>query len=391
MRRLGILLLALAGCGRSPETLTPQRPAPETRAAAPVRPPEDPEARKAREAQIRQDVHAIQSECERAAGGDWQKWEQQTARYRDALKRRLVPRTTANVADNELLVGHGMPIHQLRAPQHLAHVVDPASWDAFRKTRDVVAASRWLRERGIDLIFLSVPLMPEVYIEQFLDETPTDGVIAPHLRRTFLELSESDVEVVNTYRIMRDARPGGFLFLPVDIHWNQLGVLGPARDVAKRLSRYTFGREAKKAAPVTKSTTVPQELPPTVPGTTWRLFDSAILHDEDWKAVLGAMPPTKDYITSPDGSLIYDDLSSPVLLIGNSFVKDFRDVMIREANLRIRTLWVDASTTEAFAGFLRQPEQLAGVRVVVWVTSDGYLARFRPVPPPIREALQRGE
>ncbi len=394
MRRLGCLLVVLAGCGPPPEPVSVSRLAPEERverSGAPAPSPEERQARESRRTRVRHDADAIRSECERAAGGDWRKWEDETARYRGALKPRLAALKRLNLANSELLAGRDLPIFQVNAQTALAHVVDPGHWDAFRKTRAVAAASRWLRERGIDLNFIAVPSMPEVYVEQFLDDTPPDGVIAPHVRQTFLELLESDVEVVDTFRPMREARARGFLYLPADHHWNQLGMRATVRDVAERLSRYPFGQEAKRAAPVTKTESGPYVLPPTENGTPWRPFGSAAISDSQWQSALGTLPRTMDRITSPDGSPVPDDPRSPVMLIGNSFAMQFRELLIREANLRLRTRWGNGSTTDAFPGFLREPEALDGVRVIVWVTDNEALAQFRPLPAAIMETLRDAE
>jgi hypothetical protein len=233
--------------------------------------------------------------------------------------------------------------------------------------------------------------MPEVYIEHFLTETPPDGVIAPQRRKTFLELLEDNVEVVNTFRLMRDGRDRGFQFLPGDHHWNQLGMLTAARDIADRLSRYPFGREAKKAAPVTKSRPGPYEPPSAEKRAAFSIPGGATLTDSQWKAALGTQPATIDYVTSPDGSPLADDTRSPVLLIGNSYVPGFRELLVREANLRVRTNWGNGQSTQAFAGFLREPETLDGVRVVVWVNCDQFLAYFSAMPEAVTATLRDAE
>jgi hypothetical protein len=387
MRYIGCLLVVLTGCSHPPATATSNQQAQEERFRTPMLAPDGPDAGEDRRLQVRRDTDAIQSECTRAARGDWRKWEDETARYRDALKSRLDRLKRVDPLIYEPLAARDLPMFEGNARTNLAHVLDPEEWSVFRKTRAVVAASRWLRERGIDLIFVAVPSMPEVYIEHFLDETPPDGVIAPHDRQTFLELLESDVEVVNTYRLMRDDRKQGFQYLPADHHWNQIGMRGVVRDVANRLTRYRFGQEAKKAARLTITRSGPYLLPPSIDRKPWRP-PLTPLSDSQWKAATGTLPPTMDYITSPDGSPLPDDPRSPVMLIGNSFVMHFRELLIREANLQLRTRWGNGYTTDAFAGFLREPELLDGVRVIAWVTSEDSISIFRPMPAQISEALR---
>jgi hypothetical protein len=388
MRCIGCLLVLLTGCSHPTSTVTVNDQAPEEQIEAPTLPPDGSRAWLDRRSQVRRDAYAIQSECESAANGNWRKWEDDTARYRVALKTRLARLKRIDALNYEALAGRDMPIFEGNPRMNLAHVLDPEHWDVFRKTRPVVAASRWLRDRSIDLIFVAVPTMPEVYIEQFLDETPPDGVIAPHLRQTFLELLESDVEVVNTFRLMREVHNQGFQYLPADHHWNQLGMRRTVRDVASRLARHQFGQEVRNASPLTRVRRGPYLLPHTDNGPSWLASARPSITDNQWKAATGTLPRAMDYITSPDGSLVPDDPGSPVMLIGNSFAMHFRELLIREANLRLRTRWGNGYTTGAFAGFLREPEMLEGNRVIVWVTSEDTICQFLPMPPSIMAALR---
>jgi hypothetical protein len=95
-----------------------------------------------------------------------------------------------------------------------------------------------------------------------------------------------------------------------------------------------------------------------------------------------------DKITAPDGTALADDPQSPVVLIGNSFAVHFGDLLVRDANLRIRNRWGNGHTTDAFAGFVREPETLDGVKVVIWVTADQFRPSLRPLPDEVMKALQ---
>jgi hypothetical protein len=332
------------------------------------------------------DASAIRAECERAAGGDWGKWERQTAAYRDALKARIDALPGQGAYMGAPLPALDGPLFQPALRAQLGHVTNPGDWDAFRKAGILLAANRWLKERGIDLVFVCVPSMPEIYIEHFLDKVPADGVVAPHVRRALLELLERDIEVVDAYRSMRDARDGEFQFLPGDHHWNQVGMAATVRDVAARLSRYQFGKDASRAAPVTKTTAGPYVLPPTGTAEEWRPIPNT-LTESQWAAARQTLPRSMDFITAADGSKLADDPRSPVCLVGNSFAMYFQEMLIREANLQIRSRWGSGQTVEAFPGFLREPETLEGVRVLVWVTSYDAISSFRRLPEPIMPSL----
>jgi hypothetical protein len=83
-----------------------------------------------------------------------------------------------------------------------------------------------------------------------------------------------------------------------------------------------------------------------------------------------------------------DDPASPVLLIGHSYMRSFRELLIKELNLQIHTRIHDDGTTEFFTDFLREPELLARCRVVVWITTEQHMAQFKPLPAPIMAALE---
>jgi hypothetical protein len=50
-------------------------------------------------------------------------------------------------------------------------------------------------------------------------------------------------------------------------------------------------------------------------------------------------PTTLPHVTLPDGQTPSDDPDSPVLVIGHSYVTHFRERLIKELNLLIRTHW----------------------------------------------------
>jgi hypothetical protein len=81
-----------------------------------------------------------------------------------------------------------------------------------------------------------------------------------------------------------------------------------------------------------------------------------------------------------------NDLKSPVVVIGNSYVRDFWPQLVKEMNILTNTWFFDHQTTEVFGDFLRQSELLDHCRVVVWITTEQHLAHFKTVPAPIMAA-----
>jgi hypothetical protein len=374
---------------------------PRPNAPRPVDPREaEPRAVEARAEAIQRDAEAIAAECERSARGDWDRWERDTAPSRAALRAKTdslkdldpaAPETA--LAKYAALEGRqNFPLFEIGARNQLNYLHDPASLDAFRRDRPVVAASRWLRQRGIDLILVSVPKMTEVYVEHFVDPCPSDGVIAPHFRRTLLELLKDDVEVVDGFRLFRPFRDtdAEYLYNTADTHWAPRALRIMAKYLADRVERYRFGARARYALPIVRTTLglsgankFSSEFGKAFPAQNG--WDS--LSPEQQKRAVMAQTTTDEVSTITwDGKVLTRDPDSPVLVMGHSYVNYFRDHLARALNMPVNVAWGDDRTTEAFADFLREPEMLARCRVVVWITTGHHMTCFHPLPAEVAAA-----
>jgi hypothetical protein len=386
--RVWVLLAVAAGCGAPAPQSKPKEDASSGAPAIVIRPPPaniappEPSAVAARAETIRRDAAAIRAQCQAAAAGDWSTWEQTTKRYREDLNSKLAPRREREGKSdpglkNRPLAGLGdFPLFEIRAWENLNYLTDPESFADFRATQPVVVAKRWLRRCGVDLIFVPVPKMAEVYIESFVDPAPADGVIAPYTRQTLLEMLEDGVEVVDVFSLFRPCRAPdpGYLYNTADTHWAPRGMQIAAKEVAARVERYSFGKAARRAPPIVKEVTEPY------------LRDLGMgcdaLSEQQRQKATEARTRTWSNITSPVGASLDDDVKSPVFVVGNSYVTSFREILIREMNLRVRTSMAQGSTTEPVCDFLVFPEFLSGVRVVVWITTEQHMTHFKPLPAP---------
>jgi hypothetical protein len=356
----------------------------------------EPAAEEARAKIIHRDADAIRGQCKRAADGNWERWQRDTEPYRADLRAKLDMLKTPGLAPapwREALEGrHGFPLFEVAPRDYLKYLYEPESLDGFRRDRAVVAAHRWLRDRGIDLIFVPVPKMTEVYVERFLDPYPPDGIIAPQVRHALLELLDDGVEVVDALPLLRSLRDSDseYLYNTADSHWAPRAMRIIAKEVADRIARYKFGAESRSASPIVKAVPGPYHIhgPQTGDGTTVQDGLPALNAEQKQRA---SAAQTKNHlqVTLPDGRVPTDDPGSPVLLIGNSYVINFREQLIRELNLLIRTNSGGGQTTESFADFLREPERLDNCRVIVWITTGQHLTEFKPLPPTIAESAYR--
>jgi hypothetical protein len=374
---VGLLAMAVSGCGSPP-------PAAELRSAS-----------------LERNAAAIREECRRAANGDWPRWEAETSGYRDALKARIDRLRTFDAAEtarrkgkSEPLAGRAdFPLFEIEPADNLVHIYDPSGMAEFRRKREVVAAQRWLRARGIDLIFVPVPKMAEVYAEEFIDPCPPDGVLAPHLRQALLELLESDVEVVDVFALFRPERQPNpeYLYNTADTHWAPRGMRIAAREIARRVARYDFGSRARSAPAVVSSAPGPFDIHGPSAGMT--LGDMPFqggwltLTDAQRTRAERAQTRTCEQVTLPGARVPSADPSCPLYLVGNSYGFNFRELLIKETNLLLRSGLYNGMTTEVFGDFLRAPEALDGVRVMVWLTTEQQMCRLKPMPDGIMAAL----
>ena len=299
-----------------------------------------------RKAAIDRDVATIEAECQRAAGGDWEKWQQETARYRadlkakiDGLKKRPNVRGLPEGGDLEPLEGRdGFPLFEVAAKEHLTYLFDSDRLDKFRKERPPVVAARWLRKHhNIDLIFVVVPKMTEVHIDRFLDPSPKDGIIAPQARKALLELLNDDVEVVDgfsLFRPRRDADPE-YLFNTADNHWAPRGMRVMAKEIADRIERYRFGTRARYALPIVRTSVGPYKIDLCVGGFGSQIGWQTLTEEQRERARRAQTTSLSEVVMQEDGSPPPNDPRSLVLLIAHSYGLYFGDQLVKELNLLI--------------------------------------------------------
>ena len=156
-------------------------------------------------AAIRETIETIRAECQRNADGDWDRWSAQLAALRHDLSAKIRAGKAHNPTATEYF--EGAFAGPGRKGQFPALRVGPRSLPASCRRAGI---SRSVPERatrgrrgalaratGIDVIFVPVPKMTEIYPEYFTDHCPDDRIIAPHIRQAMLELLEADVEVVD--------------------------------------------------------------------------------------------------------------------------------------------------------------------------------------------------
>jgi hypothetical protein len=347
---------------------------------------------------IRRAADALRADCQSAAKGNWDNWQSNTKQSREALKSRIqMLRQYSQNAGNffpesrhePLSALDEFPLFQAGADRSTTYLFEDDALADFRRHRSVVAARRWLGAQGIDLIFVPVPMMLEVYVEHFVKPCPPDGVINPVVRRTLLELLEADVETVDGTRLFRavaDADEREYLFNTADTHWAPRACRVMAKEVADRIARYKFGARARYGLPRYNAYPGPYNLGGHIGGIGAENVWTALTPEQQGRAEpvqTTVEPKVEDW----QGLAVAINPESPVLLVGNSYIDGFRDIFVKELNMPVAVYRGGSNTTQSFADFLRTPDSLRHARVVVWVMAEQHMTNFAAMPPPIMATL----
>jgi len=335
---------------------------------------------------IRDTIEAVRQECQRNAAGDWDRWIEQLGPFRANLLERIRKVKPYNPkaegwfeARSAVLEGKGgFPLFEPAPEHYLSYIYDPKTLDEFRAGRPVVAAARWLKSRGIDIIFVPVPKMTEIYPEHFADHCPSDRIVAPQLRRILLELLESDVEVVDLLPLLlrEKDKESALLYQPADPHWGPAAWTLAARAVAVRLKRYDFVASALAGPRACQPAESP--FPPANQGAAYL----ALTPDQRRRAEASqprSLPSVQNCIRP------LHDPTSPVIVVGDSYNGGFWELLSQETNLPINQLSGGGHTTHALKDFLRDPESLGDCRVVVWLVCNTGLTAPWPLPRAIQQ------
>jgi hypothetical protein len=125
-----------------------------------------------------------------------------------------------------------------------------------------------------------------------------------------------------------------------------------ARKIAGRISRYRFGMQARYALPIV-STTVGTYTLDGCPGGIESENGWRALSPEQQQLARTAQTTSLARITTMDGQPVPDDPASPIIVMGHSYVENFREQVVKELNLPIRTRRASEATTRILSNFPR--------------------------------------
>lgn len=332
---------------------------------------------------------ALERECKAFSQGDWQGYYDSLRPFREALWARVKAAfdnpfpSLLNPAEKAPLVpllgrqGCYYISHQLQEVS-VGHAGGPGLLpDVINGSPAIpiiAAASAWLRNQGIDLLFVPGPTPPHIDPVGLVEDAkllPAHGIVAPHARAVLLRLIEKDVEIVDVLPALLEAkrRGTGGLVLMTDTHWGPSAHRIAAQRVAERLQRLPLVKRSLSRAALYTDTELTYDAPAS-------LMNYLTL--EKRQEVDPLRKITCRVVNSQDGQPLKPAANAPILVIGDSFTDygvppggAFASWLSRYVNQTVGLLRFDGHTDHAFKEMARNPEILKSVQTVVWINNQG--------------------
>lgn len=351
-----------------------QNPPVSSRTARPAKSPIDPA--RPREKSILDSKDLVLRQLAASGAGSWDEWNASVEPFRVDLRKRIAAATPNNPTAKGPTEGRYEVLESLGNPprfeawpsSYLRYLAKaPLSTSEFISQTafvpSIAAISRWLASRGIDLIFVPVPKMTEVYPDQFVRETPADRIVSPPMRRAIHDLLDQGVEVVDLLPVFLEARKrkGPSLYQYCDPHWSWEGQRIALDEIVRRLRRYPAVRKAQSGPHLYRSFVERRDL-------------AAV------SAALGALTarqakrvkPLLTYdveLVEPLGKDPLVSESSPIALAGDSYNNGLEANLAHRLNLPIRDLHASGGSLAPFKDLLRDPESMRSIKVLIYLVS----------------------
>ena len=200
--------------------------------------------------------------------------------------------------------------------------------DSLNPLPHILAFKEYLREHGVNMLFVPVPCKEEIYPEKLPQAVPAAGntVVNPYGRKFLGDLQAMGVEVVDLLPLFlsekkQDASSREPLFQPHDTHWTDRGLELTADAIAARIRQYAWYASMPKTAFSVIDTNFPRQ---------GDLVDK--LPESD-RAAYTAVRLSARQVRLPDGRPYIGSPASPIMLIGDSFTGVFESVDCKSAGV----------------------------------------------------------
>jgi hypothetical protein len=251
------------------------------------------------------------------------------------------------------------------------YLIEPFRFDGSAAATNPVAAIVRFRDqlasRGIRLLVIPIPAKPSIYPELLsLRPLSGGGLRQTHTRELLARLLEQGVETVDLLDPLSRWHLQGAGFLKRDTHWSASAARRAAELVAKRIreSNWVVGEATEF---ITRPVSISRR------GDLVRMMEApqldSFLPEEE--------VPCEQVISKLTGELYADDAHSPVLVLGDSFLRMYQTDepkaagfiahLARELHTPLTSIVNDGgASTLVRRQLARSPDLLDGKKLVIW-------------------------
>ena len=253
-------------------------------------------------------IQRLNEELQRWGNGDWEKWAESLAEFRQDIERKLKERP----AEIKGFIGKDGQLFFRGSMEYLT------SGDLRKQqnNRDpfpaIVDFKNQLKAKGIDFLFVIIPEKTEIYPDKISDKisSPDNPYVTPYTRKLMLELESAGVEVVDLLPALVNARKDDeSIYMKQDTHWSPNGAYISAKIIADKIKKYPWFSDVCKKPIQYKIKEVKFN----------RGGDIRDMLPDNEKITYRPMSLVAQQVLNPDGSIYKDDESSPIVILGDSF------------------------------------------------------------------------
>ncbi len=173
-----------------------------------------------------------------------------------------------------------------------------------------------LRERGIELMIVPVPVKSMIYPEDIARGDWDQPVRHRDQEALYTELRDAGIELVDLSDLFWSMKKTGEVFLKQDTHWTQPAMQAAAAAVAEKIQSKPWFEQVKKGLEIQQSQAERQHLGDLV--EMLDLVDPADLFQAESQTLSIVQNTSKEGLPG-------QDRQSPVVLLGDSFVNIYND------------------------------------------------------------------
>jgi hypothetical protein len=235
----------------------------------------------------------------------------------------------------------------------------------------IVAFRDQLASRGIHLLVVPIPGKPSIYPDMItIRATACDPRCHEHTRKVLDDLASAGVETIDLFEAFAKAGPGSsgsdMFYLARDTHWTNEGARFAADAVARKLQSLNWVSPGSVRYDV-------RSVPVSRPGDVLRMLKCP--------AIEALFPPEEvdcqQVVRQDNGQIYRDDPDSPVLVMGDSFLRIYeRDEprsagfiahLARKLSRPLASIVSDGGASTLVRQTLAdKPAMLVGKKLVVW-------------------------